>query len=157
VGERRAHLAAGLHGIRKIAHIEAVSSVYLSEPVGHRDQPEFWNLVTRIRTDLAPAALLRAVKTIEAEVGRTPTFPNGPREIDIDLLLYDDLVLEGDPTVPHPRMAGRAFVLTPLVELDAEARDPGTGQRYADHLQAGGLERVERLFAGTELLPEAAP
>jgi 2-amino-4-hydroxy-6-hydroxymethyldihydropteridine diphosphokinase len=155
VGDRRAHLAAALHGLRKIAVVEAVSSVYQSEPVGHRQQPEFWNLVTRIRTDLTPAALLRAVKAIEAEVGRTPTFPNGPREIDIDLLLYDDVVLEGDPAVPHPRMIARAFVLTPLVELDAEARDPRSGTPYAEQLRAGGLERIERLFAGVELLPEA--
>jgi 2-amino-4-hydroxy-6-hydroxymethyldihydropteridine diphosphokinase len=136
--------------------VDAVSSVYQSEPVGHTDQPEFWNLVTRIRTDLAPDALLRAVRAIETEVGRTPTFRNGPREIDIDLLLYDDRVLVGDPAVPHPRMSERAFVLAPLVELDDAATDPRTGALYAERLRAGGLEKIERLFAGRDLMPETA-
>jgi 2-amino-4-hydroxy-6-hydroxymethyldihydropteridine diphosphokinase len=154
VGDRRVHLGAALHGLRKIGGIEAVSSVYRSDPVGFADQPDFWNLVTRMRTDLQPDALLRAVKALEAELGRTPTFRNGPREIDIDLLLYDDRVLDGDPTVPHPRMAVRAFVLVPLVELDAEALDPRTGNPFRTYLEGGGPERIERLFDGRDLLPE---
>jgi 2-amino-4-hydroxy-6-hydroxymethyldihydropteridine diphosphokinase len=153
LGDRGAHLGGALRALSGIGELDAVSSVYRSEPVGYADQPDFWNLVVRFRTSLAPASLLRAVKVLEARLGRTPTFTNGPREIDIDLLLYDDVVLEEDQlVVPHPRMTGRAFVLGPLLELDHRLRDPRTGELLAERLRAGGLERIERLFDGVDLL-----
>jgi 2-amino-4-hydroxy-6-hydroxymethyldihydropteridine diphosphokinase len=139
-----------------VGQIGAVSSVYRSDPVGFRDQPEFWNLVARVRTRLEPEPLLRAVKTLETALGRTPTFRQGPREIDIDLLLYGDRVVDAPGlAVPHPRMMERAFVLAPLVELSPEAHHPVTHDLFADRLAHGGLEPVERLFDGMTLLTGA--
>lgn len=130
-----------------------MSSVYRSDPIGFRDQPEFWNLVARLRTRLEPEPLLHTLKSIESELGRTATFHQGPREIDIDLLLYGDRVVDTpDLTVPHPRMMERAFVLAPLVELAPALRHPVTGESFAQRLERGDLETVDRLFDGVTLL-----
>lgn len=122
--------------------------------MGYADQEAFWNLVARIRTARPPAALLADVKRIEREVGRTPGFRNGPREIDIDLLLYDDIVLRtATLEIPHPRMTGRAFVLRPLAELAADGVLPHTGRTVRDHLEHDGpFERAVALFPGSTLL-----
>lgn len=157
LGDRAANLRAALAHLGAAVRIVAVSSVYRSEPVGHRDQPDFWNLVVEVRTALPPEDLLRAVQRIEDGLGRTRPFPNAPRVIDIDLLLYDDVIVESpELTVPHPRMLGRGFVLRPLVEIAPRVRHPATGERLADRLErAEGLERTERLFPGERLLEEA--
>lgn len=154
VGDRRAHLAAALRRLARILTIEAVSSVYETEPVGFRPQPDFWNLVVQGRTTLAPEDLLWETLRIESELGRRRGARNAPRTIDIDILLYEDRVFS-TPTlvVPHPRMMERAFVLRPLAELDPELRHPVTGERIADRLEQGGpFERIERLFPGQDLL-----
>lgn len=106
--------------------IEAVSSVYETDPVGP-PQPDFLNAVCRVDTDLEPLELYRALKEIEALVGRRAGPRWGPREIDLDLLLYEGVKID-DPelTVPHPEMANRAFVQIPLAEIApelAETRD----------------------------------
>jgi 2-amino-4-hydroxy-6-hydroxymethyldihydropteridine diphosphokinase len=156
VGDRRAHLAAALERLNGHVTIDAISAVYETEPVGFRDQPDFWNLVVRGRTSLAPGALLDALKTVEREAGRTATFTGGPREIDLDILLYDDLVLaEGDIVIPHPRMRERAFVLRPLAELAADLRLPPDGRTVASVLAGGTFEHVRALFPGDDLRPEA--
>ena len=151
VGDLRANLARALERMNLLLRIEAISSVYETEPVGFVDQPVFWNLAVRARTGLDPASLLDALKRVEQEVGRTPTFVSGPRVIDIDILLWNGERRAGVPEIPHPRMMQRAFVLQPLVELDAELRHPVTGDRLAEVLQAGRFERIQRLFAGNEL------
>ncbi len=157
VGDRRAHLAGALRALLRLGPIEAVSAVYESEPVGPVEQPEFWNMVVRIRTSLRPAALLQQLKSIEQELGREPALHHGPRAIDIDILLYGDLrVLQSDLTIPHAALMDRAFVLRPLVELDPWLMHPGTGQRLAKRLEEGSFERIERLFPGTELLTGTA-
>ena len=154
VGDRAAHLAAALRMIGRVADVLALSPVYATDPVGHSDQPEFWNMVARIRTDLAPAPLLAELQRIEREVGRTATFRNGPREIDIDLLLYGDVVSAGDPEIPHPRMHERAFVLRPLLDLDADLQDPRTGERLERALAGVGAQRVTRVLDGGALLED---
>jgi 2-amino-4-hydroxy-6-hydroxymethyldihydropteridine diphosphokinase len=151
VGDRRAHLARALARIGELATVAAVSSVYETEPVGYAEQPVFWNLAVRVFTTLGPEALLKALKAIEHELGRTPTFQNGPRVIDIDILLWNDELRAGVPEIPHPRMMQRAFVLEPLVELDPELRHPVKGEKLTDALRAGRFERVTRLFGGDEL------
>lgn len=104
------------------------SSLYQTDPVGYRDQPAFINAVVRLETTLDPEALLVQLRQIESAHGRSRGIPNGPRTLDLDLLLYDDLVLNSPTLVlPHPRMHERAFVLVPLAELDAEVRIPGIG------------------------------
>jgi 2-amino-4-hydroxy-6-hydroxymethyldihydropteridine diphosphokinase len=154
LGDRGANLRRALRSLSTFAEIEAVSSVYETEPVGFREQPDFWNLVVRIRTALPPAALLAAVKEIERELGRQPSFRNAPRVIDLDLLLYDGQTISTpDLTIPHPRLLERAFVLRPLVEIGPELRHPGTNRKLSDHLaEATGLERAEPIFPGEELL-----
>ncbi|HWV56397.1 MAG TPA: 2-amino-4-hydroxy-6-hydroxymethyldihydropteridine diphosphokinase [Longimicrobiales bacterium] len=156
IGDRRRNLRRALARLGAFATIEAVSSVYESEPVGIREQPDFWNLVVRVSTDLAPRALLERVREIERQLGRVEAIRNAPRTLDIDLLLYDDLVIrEPDFEVPHPRMLDRAFVMLPLAELDPERIHPVTGRSIRNQLGAELVPaRVHKLFDGAELLEE---
>ncbi len=123
-------MKSSVAAMRATAGIEVVrtSSVYETQPVGDPEQPLFLNAVAQLRTDLSPRDLLDRFKAIEVEVGRTPGERWGPREIDIDLLLYDDEVVDtGDLQVPHPEMTARSFVLVPLLEIDRSVTIPGTG------------------------------
>ena len=127
VGDRLANLrqAAALLASTPGISVEKTGGLYETEPVGVKDQPWFLNTVLRVSTDLSPHQLLAAAKQVEAAVGRTPTFRWGPREIDVDVLLYDDAQLtDATLTVPHPRMAERLFVLLPLRDLYPTWTDP---------------------------------
>jgi 2-amino-4-hydroxy-6-hydroxymethyldihydropteridine diphosphokinase len=105
-----------------------VSSLYRSAPVGYLDQPEFVNAVAAIETALAPRALLDALLAIERRYGRVRQFPNAPRTLDLDIILYGALeVDEPGLTIPHPRMHERAFVVVPLAEIAPEIVVPGRG------------------------------
>src|SRR4030042_2820089 len=105
--------------------VEKASSIYETEPVGYKEQPLFLNAVCRISTELNPEKLLRLAKKIEAKLGRAPGFPNAPRPIDIDILFYGDEVLSSkELTIPHPRLAERAFVLVPLAEIAPDMVHP---------------------------------
>jgi 2-amino-4-hydroxy-6-hydroxymethyldihydropteridine diphosphokinase len=153
LGDRRENLARALEALAGLGTLDAISSVYESEPVGFREQPPFWNLVIRLRTELPPAELLTMAKAIEHAMGRRPSFRNAPRVIDIDLLLYDDDLLSTPSlTIPHPRLTERAFVLRPLTEIDPELRRPGSGEPFSDYLRNDTLEETTTLFPGTELL-----
>ncbi len=104
----------------------ACSALYLSKPVGYADQPDFINAVAAVRTQLTPRALLAELLGIEARHGRNRTFKNAPRSLDLDLLLYDGLIMhEHGLTLPHPRMCERAFVLVPLTEIAPDVLIPG--------------------------------
>jgi 2-amino-4-hydroxy-6-hydroxymethyldihydropteridine diphosphokinase len=139
-----------------LAAIESISMVYESEPTGYAEQPDFWNLVVRVRTRFEPRELLDAVKRIEADLGRRASVRWGPRPIDIDILVYADrLIVEPDLVVPHPRMLERAFVLRPLADIDPDLVHPASGERIADLLSSGGFERIRRLFPGRQLLEAA--
>jgi 2-amino-4-hydroxy-6-hydroxymethyldihydropteridine diphosphokinase len=146
VGDRERSLAAALDGLRCLLHVDAVSPVYESPPFGFSDQPAFLNLVVRAETALAPRQLLVEVKALEERLGRVPTFRMGPRIIDVDILLYDDVLLDEPGLVlPHPGIPDRAFVLVPLLDIDATVRDPATGQPYAamlDRLDGTTLKRL---------------
>jgi 2-amino-4-hydroxy-6-hydroxymethyldihydropteridine diphosphokinase len=108
------------------------SSLYRNPPAGYLDQPEFVNAVARIETRLAPRDLLEQLLAIERAHGRARDFPNGPRTLDLDILLYGErTVREPGLTIPHPRMLERAFVLVPLAEIAPETVVPGGG-RSAD-------------------------
>jgi 2-amino-4-hydroxy-6-hydroxymethyldihydropteridine diphosphokinase len=114
----------------------ARSALYLSKAEGYTAQPDFVNAVAAISTRLAPRALLEALLAIEARHGRRREFKNAPRTLDLDLLLYDGLVLhEPGLTLPHPRMCERAFVLRPMHEIAPEQAIPGKGS-VADCLAA---------------------
>lgn len=151
LGDRGANLRRALAGAGALGTVTALSTVYESEPVGYTDQPPFWNMAARLRTEVPPRPLLAALKEVERAVGREPTFPGGPRVIDIDLLLYDEEHVREGLEVPHPRMLERAFVLRPLVELDPDLVHPVSGARLADVLAAGAFEAVLPLFPGSAL------
>jgi 2-amino-4-hydroxy-6-hydroxymethyldihydropteridine diphosphokinase len=128
VGDPAAHLRAAIEllGERGVP-VEAVSSTYLTEPVGEiLDQPDFLNAAIRIRTELEPEALLETCKAVEAERGRSFDAPrHSPRPLDVDLLLLGDLELKTERlTLPHPQVTARRFVLVPLLELDPELSLP---------------------------------
>src|SRR5439155_8724017 len=137
LGDRRAHLEAALREIAAFAPLRKVSSFYWTEPVGFRDQPDFWNAVVEISWSGTPRGLLEKTKQVERRVGRTSTFANGPREIDVDILDFAGRLREtGDPVLPHPRLSGRRFALAPLAEINPSWSDPRSGRGVADLLRA---------------------
>lgn len=94
------------------------SSLYKTAPVGYDNQPDFINAVAKVETQLPPVALLRQLLTVETGFGRERPFPNAPRILDLDLLLYGDVRMQTpELTLPHPRMHERGFVLLPLAEI----------------------------------------
>ncbi|MGZ6545855.1 MAG: 2-amino-4-hydroxy-6-hydroxymethyldihydropteridine diphosphokinase [Actinomycetota bacterium] len=134
LGDRLANLqgAVDLLGGSTGIRVRRSSRVWETDPVGGPSQPEFLNVVLEIATDLDPLDLLRECNRIEAELGRTRDVRWGPRTLDIDVLLIDDLTID-DPalTVPHPRMHQRAFVLLPLLDLEPNPTLPD-GTRLLD-------------------------
>jgi 2-amino-4-hydroxy-6-hydroxymethyldihydropteridine diphosphokinase len=143
------HLCRAADEIARLDGVEmtGLSSVYRSAPVGHADQPDFFNAVLRVRTRLAPAALLAALHDIEQLHGRTRLFRNAPRTLDLDVLICG-VLRQDDPTLtlPHPRCHERAFVLRPLVEIAPACVIPGRGPA-ADWLAACADQPIERLGA----------
>ncbi len=114
LGDREANLRRAIARLRRETTVDAVSAVYETAPMYDTDQGAFLNMCVAARTDLTPEALLARLKAAEAEIGRVPSRPNGPRLIDLDLLLYGDRVVDRpELVVPHPRMAERGFVLAP--------------------------------------------
>lgn len=127
LGNREKNLQQALKmlGNDKTTKIRKVSSVYETEPVGYKNQDWFLNLAVIIDTDLEPYDLLEHIKKIELRLKRIKTIKWGPRTIDIDILLYKNIILnENDLVIPHPEMTKRAFVLVPLLEIEPEIKDP---------------------------------
>ncbi|GCE20997.1 2-amino-4-hydroxy-6-hydroxymethyldihydropteridine diphosphokinase [Dictyobacter kobayashii] len=136
LGDRQAQLKAALGELRQVIDIQKVSSVYETEPVGYLDQPPFFNIVCWGYTHMTAPELLKRAKDIERQLGRQPTVRNGPRLVDIDILLYDTLVYAKDNLiVPHPRMGERAFVLIPLAEIAPDVQEPRSGHTARELLQ----------------------
>lgn len=137
VGDRQGFCRSAVAELRATADIEVleISSLYETSPVGGPPQRSFVNLVVRIATSLSARRLLETCKQIEGELGREPADKRwGPRVIDLDILLYgEEKIGEPDLEVPHPRMAERAFVLVPLLEINPGITDPW-GLPYADRL-----------------------
>lgn len=122
MGNRDRLLVQALNQLNDRPDIEVlrISGLYETDPVGYTDQPPFLNMAAALATSLAPVALLRAMLGIEAELGRKRDIRWGPRTIDLDLLLYDDVRMDNQElTLPHPRMLERAFVLVPLRDVIA--------------------------------------
>ena len=135
LGDRAEHLRRALEAVAALpdTRLVAQSSLHETAPWGVTDQPSFLNLAAEIGTALGPLELLNAVKAIELRLGRTQGPQWGPRVIDIDIVLWQDKVMETDAlTLPHPRFRDRAFVLLPLREIAPDAVDPVTGRTVAE-------------------------
>jgi len=135
LGERLANLRAAIESMQPEITVLAESHVYETPPWGYEDQPAFLNMVVKAETDLEPELLLNNLKQLEVELGRKQNFRWGPRLIDLDILFYDDLVLELPPLViPHPRLHERAFVLVPLMDVAPDLIHPIFQRRVSDLL-----------------------
>ena len=136
LGDRRANLHQAICRLPGQVEVITASQVYETPPWGVANQPVFLNQVVEARTALPPRLLLDYLKQVEEEMGRRITYRFGPRNIDIDILLYDDLQLNTpELTIPHARIAERAFVLVPLAELAPERVLPGTDKTIAELAQ----------------------
>jgi 2-amino-4-hydroxy-6-hydroxymethyldihydropteridine diphosphokinase len=125
-----AHVRRGIEDLARLPGtvIGRVSRLYRSAPVGYCDQPDFVNAVVELATQLDPRSLLDALLEIERRHGRERSVPNGPRTLDLDILLYGDQVVhERGLAIPHPRMRERAFVMVPLAEIAPHQSIPGAG------------------------------
>jgi 2-amino-4-hydroxy-6-hydroxymethyldihydropteridine diphosphokinase len=119
VGDAVQNVERALLEIGAFGRVQARSALYRTPAWGVREQPDFVNAAALLETDMTPRALLDALKDLERRIGRVTTFRWGPRVIDLDILAYDDLVVdEPDLTIPHPGLAERAFVLVPLAEIE---------------------------------------
>ncbi len=142
LGDRRRHLDAAVGAVRRLDGVDAVrvSGVYETEPVGPAGQGPFLNAAAEVQTTLSARELLGGLLAIEARLGRPPRAERehwGPREIDLDLLLYGEAVIdEPGLTVPHPRLAERGFVLLPLCDLASGLVHPVSGRTVREMLDA---------------------
>lgn len=125
LGDRLENLRTALKALPPFVEVRTVSPVYETAPLYVAEQPRFLNAAASVVTSLTPDALLTHVKQIEKDVGRTNTHENGPRTIDLDILLYDDTIMQTPGlTIPHARMHERAFVLAPLHDIAPQVTHP---------------------------------
>ncbi|MDR1247025.1 MAG: 2-amino-4-hydroxy-6-hydroxymethyldihydropteridine diphosphokinase [Clostridiales Family XIII bacterium] len=144
LGDTESNLEQALYCLSEKITILKKSSLYETEPVGFKDQPWFLNMVVEAETDLSPNGLLRFVQSTEKRMKRVKTIVNGPRIIDIDILLYDDERVDAEGLIiPHPRMTERAFVMVPLREIS-----PGlviSGKSISDIMSGFSGERIRKV------------
>jgi 2-amino-4-hydroxy-6-hydroxymethyldihydropteridine diphosphokinase len=144
-GDRAANLLAAIERLSQVGEVFAVSSFYETEPVEFIAQPWFLNCVVSLKTAKSPPQVLQVALAIEQGMGRRRTQAKGPRNIDIDVLLYgDEIVDEKGLHIPHPGLAGRRFVLEPLVEIAPDVRHPvlkKTAQDLLNALPSGQIVR----------------
>ena len=145
LGDRLHYLQRAVDAIARIPSTKVIttSSVYETEPVGKKDQPEFLNAVAELQAGLDALPLFRALKEIERSLGRTKTERWGPREIDIDILYYDaDIVKNPELNIPHSEIHNRRFVLVSIAEIDGEFLDPLTNESMKQILNRSTDESV---------------
>ncbi len=174
LGDPSLNVRRAIAALAEIGSLEAQSSLYRTSPWGKRDQPDFVNAVVALETTLGPRDLLERLKTLEQRLGRTPSERWGPRAIDLDILLYGDVVVDdADLTIPHRHLYKRSFVLVPLAEIDERfvaARDalplslPAAGAPGVDSESialmsedqsidlAGRVSRLAEFFVTTDLM-----
>ena len=145
LGDRHGNIKRAIELLSSRIHVEQISSIYETEPVGFHDQPPFLNAVCQGYTSLEPREILIMAQEVEMTLGRTATFRNGPRIIDIDILIYGSQIIDTPQlTVPHPRLAERAFVLVPLAELAPHLVHPVSGMSARDLAENVNMEGIER-------------
>jgi 2-amino-4-hydroxy-6-hydroxymethyldihydropteridine diphosphokinase len=153
LGDKQRNLELALTWLKEEVTFDRVSSFYETDPVGFEDQPAFVNAAASGSTDLSPDRLLTFIKGVERDAGRVPTVVNGPRVLDIDILLFgvgtppSGAVVTRTPdlTIPHPRMHERAFVLVPLTEIEPLLTHPVLERNMRDLAREIGSEGVRKL------------
>ena len=138
LGDRDGYLRAALAALIPSVHQIRVSTFHDTAPVGVGPQPTFLNATAVGETSLSARALLETLLSVERDLGRERPFPGAPRTVDLDLILYDDAIIDEAPSliVPHPRFRERRFVLEPLAEIAPDWRDPVTGKTVEELLRA---------------------
>ena len=149
LGDRDANLRGAVESLAPQVKVLESSPIYETPPWGYLDQPKFLNQVVGGETALPPLDLMRLLKRLEEEIGRVPSVRYGPRLIDIDILFYDDWVIDVPGlTIPHPRMPGRGFVLLPMADLAPDHRHPLLQVTVSEMLAESSLEGITRYQPG---------
>lgn len=146
VGDRLSNLKEAIASLSPQMDVKAKSHVYETPPWGYENQSPFYNQVIKVKTYLEPERLLRHLKRLEVALGRKPSFQNGPRSIDIDMLFYDDLIMNTPVvTLPHPRLHERGFVLLPLMDIAPDLLHPVSQKSVREMIAScdlGGIKQV---------------
>lgn len=145
LGNRLANLKQAVAALSPQMEVKAKSHVYETLPWDYEDQPKFLNQVIKVKTYLEPEPLLKHIKRLEVTLGRKASFPNGPRLIDIDILFYDDLILNtASLAIPHPRLHERGFVLLPLMDIDPDLVHPANQKSVREMVALSDIEGIEK-------------
>jgi len=148
IGNKKKNIYDALNFLRNNENIKLtrISKFYISEPYGYAFQEKFLNCVAEIYTKYKPALLLQEFKRIEKKIGRKPTFKWGPRVIDIDILFYNDLILNTENLkIPHPDIQNRAFVLIPLADLEPDFIHPILNKTVHELIQELNIDQINSL------------
>jgi len=146
LGNRATNLKEALASLSPQMEVKAKSKVYETPPWGHTEQDKFFNQVVMVKTYLEPEPLLKHLKRLEVALGRKASFQNGPRLIDIDILFYDDLVLESPALViPHPHVHERGFVLLPMLDIAPDLVHPVKQRSVRDMLAGCDLQGIVQI------------
>jgi 2-amino-4-hydroxy-6-hydroxymethyldihydropteridine diphosphokinase len=145
LGDRLTNLKQAISALTPQMEVQTKSQVYETPPWGYEEQPKFLNQVIKAQTYLEPESLLKHLKRLEVALGRKASFQNGPRLIDIDLLFYDDLVLNQPALVlPHPRLHERGFVLLPLMDIAPDLVHPVYKKSVREMVAQCDLHGIEK-------------
>jgi 2-amino-4-hydroxy-6-hydroxymethyldihydropteridine diphosphokinase len=153
IGNRLESLKTAICELRPHTLVTRTSNVYETPPWGYLEQPAFLNMVVEVQTLLTPAELLRQLQSIEQKIGRVKTILNGPRVIDLDIILFEDHVYEDEQlSIPHPRLRERAFVLLPLADVASELTHPIFKISISELLQECNLDGIIQIATAKELM-----
>ncbi len=143
MGNRTMNLKEAIAALPPQMVVKARSKIYETPPWGFTEQEKFFNMAIKVETYLTPEQLVKHLKRLEIALGRKPSFPNGPRLIDIDILFFDDLVLETPLlTIPHPRAHERGFVLLPMMDIAPDLVHPVKEKTIRDLIAACDLRGI---------------